>query len=349
MSDLLRFLHANRLTAVVLVLSVAIVLASTDSSFFPQATNPAAAPEASWHRDGLAGVTVHFFALGHTHPGLVFAGTDQGVYRRDGLQPWKLVLAAQTVWSVTLAGDDRTVVAGDEAGYVAASTDAGRRWQQHLITPDGVYAVTTQPGTPRHMLAGAGGGIFLSRDGGRSWQRRLALGQSAIAAFAWLPGSSSVVFGGAVTSSAAGSTQVYISQDAGLTWQVFGRGLNTPGGIMSLAVTTAGGVFTGTMGSATWKATLERPVWGQVANGMPLSNDHVAGMAVVSGRPTALYVSTLSRGVYRTMDGGRHWSNISNGLPDESGDKIVLSLAYAKAWRRLYAGTTNGVYALAVP
>jgi photosystem II stability/assembly factor-like uncharacterized protein len=302
-----------------------------------------------WQTTGLQGSTVHFLALSRRRPGLMYAATETGVFRRDAQGRWSRVLATGTVWSVDLLPDDRTVVAGNEAGNVYVSRDGGKTWRQSLVNSQGVYVVTAVPGAVGLLLAGAGGGLYLSRDWGAHWTRRLTLKGSGGTAFAWLPGSDRVVFAGVVAGQPGGSTQVYVSPDGGRTWRVFGRGLQSGAGIMSLAATRSGRVMAGTMGHAAWTATLRSGAWRQLANGMPVDNDHVAGITRIGERPATIYASTLSQGVFRTTDLGRHWVSVSTGLPGGSSPQPVLSLAYSSLTHTLYAGTTDGVYVLAHP
>jgi hypothetical protein len=79
---------------------------------------------------------------------------------------------------------------------------------------------------------------------------------------------------------------------------------------------------------------------------MPLVNDHVAAIVAIPGRPGLLYAGTLGFGVFRTTDGGLHWTSASAGLPSSRNATIVLSLAYDPVENILYAGTADGVYAL---
>jgi len=297
-----------------------------------------------WRQAGLSGDTVHFFAFGHRRSGLAFAGTDGGVYRRDPSGSWHLALSAEAVWSVELFTDDRTVVAGDEAGDVDVSRDAGKTWRRSFLTSDGVYAVSIRPGQSRWLLAGAGGGMYISRDGGRHWQRRLRLHSSAGTAFAWEPGSAMTVFAGVVAGAANGETQVFISRDAGMHWRVFGRGLGSRAGIMSLAAQGAQ-VYAGTMGNLIWALPISGVAWRQLGNGLP-AGQHVSGIAAVPTRRMALYIATLGAGVFRSQDAGRHWSGESGGLPSDGGQQLVLTVAYAPLEHAIYAGTLEGAYKL---
>lgn len=300
-----------------------------------------------WQADGLSGDTVHYLALGHGFKPMAFAATESGVYRRDAGGTWTRVLTQPGVWSVDLLPDGRTVIAGDQQGNVDLSTDAGAHWRAAKVSNDAVYAVTFVGAGRGTLLAGAGGGLFRSVDGGATWVRRLTLPNSAIAAFTHSPTNDRVIFAGAVASSSTGATGVYVSRDAGSTWSPYGRRLQSGGGIMSLAASAGSRLLAGTMGRAVWAVGGATGSWVRTAAGMPANNDHVAGIALVPGQPGTAYIGTLGFGVFGTRDGGRHWTNVSDGLRGSSNAMIVLSVAYAPTQHTLYAGTSTGVYRLA--
>ena len=311
-------------------------------------TAGAAAAPSHWQHIGLPRTTVRALAVGQIHPGLLFAATEKGLYRRDRRHPWRRVLAGQAVWDAILLHGDRTVIAGDSAGNVDISADGGAHWRQSLVTVTGVYAVTVPPGDPAVLLAGGGGGIYVSRDGGARWDHRLSLPDGTVDAFAWQPGSRRVVFAASVGGSPQAKAGVYISRDAGMTWREYGRHLDSPGGVMSLAVPSGTSVFAGTMGHAVRTVARSGGTWHATASGMPVSNDHVAAMLGIPGRPLTLYAGTLGYGVYVTGDGGRHWTRISRGLPASHNASFVFSIAYSPLDHVLYAGTMDGVYRLRV-
>ena len=326
---------------IVFVLCGLVVPAATEAyaNHSPSATR--------WQSIGLSGLSVHSMAVGAKKPDLAFAGTESGIYRFQGGHSWKQMLTSDSVGDVYLLPNDRTVLGCDNSGYVDVSTDGGTHWRQHLVTPLGVFSVSVQPGNARHILAGAAGGIYLSRDGGLRWQRRYAIKQGAAGAIAWAPGSSTVVFAGsAVSGSALHSAGVLYSRDAGLSWRPFGHHLNDGGAIMSLTV-TPDHVYVGTMGNAVWRASMSITTWQKVAAGMPDVNDHGAALATIPGHPSTLYVGTIGFGVFRTTDYGAHWKNLSAGLSVANNATVVRSMAYAVPQHTLYAGTDDGVYVLA--
>ena len=297
----------------------------------------------SWRPAGLQGITTHFLIFGKRNPSIAYAATEKGVYRLTR-RIWSRVLPAPAVWSVGLSTDDRTVVAGDETGDVYVSRNAGKTWRHNLVSRRGVYAVSVDPNNRDRLLAGAGGGLYLSRDGGTHWRRELPLPQSGGTAFAW-KSKSRVVFAGVVASGTKGSTSVYLSRDAGLTWRVFGSQLRDGSGIMSLIATDSKTVFAGTMGHAIWAAKMAGGPWQRTSGGMPAANDHVAGIAEAG---LELYVGTLGYGVFHSTDEGARWAGLSSGLPASANANIVLSLAYSANRHEIFAGTADGVYRLSL-
>jgi photosystem II stability/assembly factor-like uncharacterized protein len=343
--------------------------------FYPVPANPATlastAAGPTWHQVALRGTLVHFLVFSRRGPGLAFAGAGDGVYRRSGRgQNWTRVFQTGEAWGVTLLPDDRTVLAPDESGHLNISTDAGEHWRRSPVTAGAVYvaaaqpavdhrvAVDHRPGSSQRLLVGGEGGLYLSLDGGFHWRHPLLLPKAAIAALIWAPGSRSstgtrsstgsrrTVFAGAVAGGLKGSTQVYVSRDAGLTWHTYGHDLQSFGGIMSLLAPQNGRLYAGTMGHATWRLAGPEARWTQVTEGMPPTNDHVAGLATLPGHPNTLFAGTLSQGVFRTDNAGRHWRNISSGLPIARNARIVLSVAYSPLDHALFAGTADGIYEL---
>jgi hypothetical protein len=278
--------------------------------------------------------------------GTIYAGADRGVYRRAGGKSWRMVVRQADVWDIASSRSGRIVAAAENSGAVAISHDFGRRWRSHMLTPQGAYAVTLRPGRPGWLLVGAGGGIYLSKNGGRSWRLTSRLGDSAASAFAWLPGSHSVVIAGTIGGvSGKSASPALISHDAGVSWVSFGRRL--PGaGVMSLAGLISRWVFAGTMGRAVWRRGANSTQWVRTSSGMPKDDDHGASLVVVSGRHPAVLVGTLAFGVFRSTNGGRSWSPFGTGLPKSAGATIVLSLALDPRSRSLLAGTPDGIYGI---
>ena len=65
---------------------------------------------------------------------------------------------------------------------------------------------------------------------------------------------------------------------------------------------------------------------------------------VVAGPSGVVYAATSGNGVYRSTDGGEHWSDFSDGLASLD----VRALAFAPGLPgTLYAATASGVFKMA--
>ena len=122
-------------------------------------------------------------------PSVVFAGTQDGVYRSsDRGASWERVsdpADGREVWSLTAhPSDPDTIFAGYEPCAIARTRDGGNSWQEmdtseviypHITTympPLGkrVIGISVDPVDPNNVYAAIEvGGLLASRDGGETW------------------------------------------------------------------------------------------------------------------------------------------------------------------------------------
>lgn len=220
-----------------------------------------------------------------------------------------------------------------------------------------VAGIASEPNV--YYVGTAGGGIWETRDAGRQWEnisdRYFKTGN--IGALAVAPSKPSIIYAGAgdsgdrntVLTAGAGRGGVYKSRDGGTTWTQMGL---ADTGVISWIVVdphnpdvvyaaafgrvfapdTERGVYKSTDGGTTWKKVL-------------YVNDHTAAesLAIDPQNPQIVYATmwqvwrrawALSSGgpgsgIYKTTDGGAHWSNItrSPGLPKGILGKVDIALA----------------------
>jgi photosystem II stability/assembly factor-like uncharacterized protein len=218
------------------------------------------------------------------------------------------------------------------------------------------------PGDPNTVfVASASGGLWKTVNGGVSWkptferQGTLSLGDIALA-----PNNSDVVWAGTGESNTRNSVSfgdgVYKSTDGGKTWQHMGlRDTERISAIVihpqnpdiiyvgalghAFGANEERGVFMTTDGGRTWTKTLY------------IDKEHgVSDLDIDPTNPNILYAGMWSferkawthrsgsekGGVYKSIDGGRTWNKLSNGLP-----KLLGRIGV-----RVAPSNTNVVYAI---
>jgi hypothetical protein len=205
------------------------------------------------------------------------------------------------------------------------SENGGENWKQVYNMPT-VYSLLVDSKNPSQIYAGTDFSIIRSTDGGDNWKPIregvffLTLAQS----------SDGTIF--------AGGGDLSVSKD-GVNWN---RLINKV--VLSIAFhpTDARTIYFGSTDSSVWKTTDGGKSWAQVFRGMPEDS----GQRVIAAKtpliidpanPSTLYVGTMGRGVYKTIDGGSNWRELNDGL----GDKNVFSLALSDS-ATLFAGTASG-------
>lgn len=197
------------------------------------------------------------------------------------------------------------------------------------------------PGDPNVVyVASASGGLWKTTNGGVTWkpiferQGTLSIGDIALA-----PGNPDVVWVGtgesAVRNSVSFGDGVYKSTDGGKTWQHMG--LKETERVSAIAINPQNpdivyigalghafgpneerGVFMTTDGGKTWNKTLYIDNQHGVADlEIDPTNPNIlyAGMWSFERKPWTHRSGSENGGVYKSIDGGRTWNKLTNGLP----------------------------------
>lgn len=296
---------------------------------------------AAWRRVGPE-LLIHALSADPFRPTVVYAATLGGALRSaDGGSHWQVLNAgldasAPELWQVTPTAVPDTLLAAANDGAVYRSSDGGARWQQAgpRLDPGGVFAVIADPAHPAVLLAGTSVGIWRSDGSGSHWRLAASTEGNGVDAFAWQPGTSRV-YAGLV----AGPHQLLASDDGGTIWHPNTVGLDGQEGIMSLLPLGGSrpGLLAGTMGHRIWSRD-EHGAWHVSSDGLP-AGEHGTALA---GRGNLTWTSTMTAGVFASVDGGRRWRPYGHGLA--AGGRVVLALAATEG--RLLAGTSDGIYLL---
>ncbi len=181
-----------------------------------------------------------------------------------------------------------------------------------------IDTVSGVAGDPRTYYAGGLGGLFKSSDGGATWQS-IFNGKpvSSIGAIAVAPSNANVVYAGTgepnLRNDVAFGDGIWKSIDAGKTWQH--AGLDASGSVARIAVD---------------------------------STDPQRVFVAVSGD---FYKPGVTRGVYRTLDGGKTWQRVlyanartgASSVAIDSADKNHLIAGMWEGWRTPYHLNSGGV------
>jgi photosystem II stability/assembly factor-like uncharacterized protein len=216
-----------------------------------------------------------------------------------------------------------------------------------------VTSVVGLAGDPNVYYVGtAGGGVWTSTDGGDSWSQLLADAASpSVGALAIAPSNHHDLWVGTGEANVRNDTLdgagVYYSPDAGRTWQF--KGLNNVGQIAAIVVDPRdpGVVLVAALGNA-WKPNPDRGVFRTTDGGKiwqkvlyvddktgasdvirDPDNPNVlfAGMWSVRRYPWTLVDGSSSGGVWKSVDGGATWAELTTGLPAGDTGRITLAAA----------------------
>ena len=237
-----------------------------------------------------------------------------------------------------------------------------------------VLAVSGVPGEPEHFYFGSvNGGVWESRNAGRTWRPIFdSVPVGSIGALAVAPSDPSVIYVGTgeadMRSDIAQGNGVYKSTDAGRTWRFVGLGDTQqigcievdPGDANVVYVAALGhpygpnaerGVFKSKDGGAHWTKVLgPNANTGAIDVVLEPGNASVVYAALWQTRrtPWNIYPPSNGRGsgLYRSNDGGAHWSHLAgNGFADRPG-RIGIAVAPSEP-ARVYAmvdADSGGLY-----
>ena len=226
-----------------------------------------------------------------------------------------------------------------------------------------VLAVTGVPGEPEHFYFGSvNGGVWETIDAGRTWQP-IFDGQpvGSIGALAVAPSDPNVIYVGTgeadMRSDIAQGDGMYKSVDRGKTWTHIGLNDSQQIGRVFVHPADANVVFVAALGHP-YAANAERGVFRSKDGGKTWTkvlgpNDSVGAidLALEPGNPSTIYAALWATrrtpwsvyppstgpggGIFKSTDGGDHWSALTNGLPAKPG-RIGLAVAPSQP-TRVYA------------
>lgn len=294
---------------------------------------------------GLRGKSIRCIAAVESHPGLFLVGSLDGVFRStNGGRTWSKISnsrpAIRNVESLAIDPLDAGIYYVGTRHLAWKTTDAGAHWRRlddGMIDDSDVFTIILDRSNPRTLFAGACSGIYKSNDGGGHFERIQGMPFSArrTHVLRQSPQDPKILY--------AGTTEgLWVSNDAAESWKrVTGPGVVVndvlasplPDGRILLATDRAG-VLAGS------KEDLEFQ-----ASNAGFAHRYISSIVIDGENPDRIYLSAVNDGEYGGVfvsgDGGRHWSQQSNGLMER--DVFVLQEGKSGT---LLAGTDRGMFAL---
>jgi len=304
------------------------------------------APGGVWTRTTLT-LQTNALVAAPRHPAVLFAGTDDGVWRSgDGGVRWTrggAGLRGKEVDALAASPGNGALFAGAADGAVYALAADGVAWRR-VSPPLGANPVYSLSADGRGtVLAGTAGALYRGAATPRGWRwRRVArTGDAAVTSIAW----SSSAGGRAFASVFGVWPPVLTTFDGGRTWRAAAAGLPPvlpTQALLALAPRGAEVILT-TMGGGVWEWSGGGP-WRDISAGLPAR--HAMPLAALPGSATmALYAGTMGDGVY-VRQGSAAWRPLGRGLTGVDNTILALGVAAgpARSAPTLLAGTANGVF-----
>ena len=203
---------------------------------------------------------------------------------------WYVAVGSGGVWKTINAGVTWTPIFDEQASYSIGSVAVDPS------NPNTIWVGTGENVGGRHVAYGDG--IYRSDDGGQSWTN-MGLEESEHI-----------------------STIIVHPEDSDTLWVAAQGPLWSKGGERGLYLTTDGG--------KTWEKTLGGNEWTGVTDVIidPRNPDLLYAATWQHHRTVAAYMGGgPDSGVHRSLDGGRTWEKLTNGLPQGNVGKIGLAIS----------------------
>ncbi len=271
----------------------------------------------------------------------LFCGNDGGIYKTtNGGTAWTDLtngMVISQLYKIGVAQTDSKLIGGLQDNGTKVRSTAGV-WSDH-IGGDGMECAIDKTNSAVMYATLYYGELFRTTNGGTSWtdiQDNIPGNPSGawVTPFILAPSNNSIIY--------AGYQDVYKSTNKGTSWTQISSGLTGGSDLRTLAAApsdanvlyaaTHDNLWRTTNGGTTWTA-MTMPGWGTVS----LAVNAVNADIIYATRSN--YDAGLK--VYKSINGGATWTNISGSLPNLPVNCIVYQTGSNDA---LYVGNDIGVY-----
>ena len=299
-----------------------------------------------------------------SQPIRLYVATHAGIVTlEEAGKSWRLAhraLESRDLYAVATSGaSPRIVFTGSIDSGVHRSSDGGRSWRQVLSGV--VYSVAMHPDDPNHVYAGLQpANVMRTTDGGRHWSQfgdLKMLPESERWSFPHRPHLAHVralalaldrpdtVYGGIEV---GGFVR---TDDAGRHWMAVSEGLHPD--VHGLALNPDGEHIYAATGDGFHRSANRGNTWERSCRG--IDRPYTRAVTLFFERPEILLISggpdaptawdrpgRARMGIYRSDDGGDHWSPVTEGLPDPIEGEVDRFAHHPRQPGRVWLGSGDG-------
>lgn len=250
-----------------------------------------------------------------------------------------------TVFTIALNPSNPDIMYIATMKGVYKSRDSGETWEYRSqgLGDAHVLSLAIDPSSASTVYAGTfGDAIYRTQDGGQQWYPAnvgLKGHVSVVNGFAFYPKDPKIIF-------TATTVGVFKSPNEGGEWiekvgnmeSVYTVSLQfDPHDPDLLFVGTSGGIYRSRDLGENWEKRNEGLIKNEVGSAMALG---VNSILMNPKRKNEILIGTTA-GMFKSLDGGDHWSKITEGI----GPRFVIGLALDETeGKTVYAGTDQGIY-----
>lgn len=290
-----------------------------------------------WVQTGLSGIKVNSIASSTGSPGLVIAGTEEGIYKStDNGTTWTPssigldVGVSNYIQSVVINPISPDEMYAATSHQIFKSTDGGLSWFIASTIRE-VVTLAIDPTKPATIYAGAFGGIYKSIDSGATWSALPSQPEDYLT-FKLSLDNSGILYAATGDFTTGG---VFKSTDNGSSWTRLTTG---PTSALAVNAVNPGHLYAGSLYGEIIVSRNAGATW---VNGTgALTGAPVFPLAIDPANPSYIFAGTTA-GTLVSLDNGITWSRFDTGIANI----YIRSLHFiGHGPGSLLAGTDNGIW-----